>query len=119
VGIVDNLHHKVAVEGGIEVHRKGVGEEDLLEIPAVVSLEPNNQVLAQNRVAMAVEHRMEVAPLDREALVDNLLMLHMVVESHSDAGTALGVSHFDSCRVEARELNGPHENGDQNLQDGE
>jgi hypothetical protein len=119
VGIVDNLHHKVAVEGDIEVHRKGVGEEYLLEIPAVVGLDANNQVLAQNRVAMAVEQRMEVAPWDREALVDNLLVLHMVVESHSDAGTALGAWHFDNCCVEVRDLNGLHVSGDQNFQDGE
>jgi len=58
VGIVDNLHHKVAVEGGIEVHHEEVGEDDLLEIQVVVGLEANNQVLAQNRVAMEVEHRM-------------------------------------------------------------
>jgi hypothetical protein len=118
VGIVDNLHHKVAVEGDIEVHRKGVGEV-LLEIPVVVGLEANNQVLAQNRVAMAVEQRMEVALRNREALVDNLLVLYMVVESYSDAGTALGVWHFDNCCVEVRELNGLHESGDQNCQDGE
>jgi len=119
VGIVDNLHHKVAVEGDIAVHHKEAGEEGLLEIPGVVGLGANNQVLAQNRVATAVEHRMGVAPWDREALVDNLLVLHMVLESHSDAGTALEVWHFDSCRVEVRELNGPHENDDQNFQDGE
>jgi hypothetical protein len=119
VGIVDNLHHKVVVEEDIAVHHKEVGEEGHLEIPVVVGLEANNQVLAQTRVAMAVEHRTEVVPWDREALVDNLLVLHMVVESHSDAGTALEAWNFDSCRVEVRELNGPHENGDQNFQDGE
>jgi hypothetical protein len=119
VGIADNLHHKVAVEEDIAVRHKEVGEEGLLEILVVVGLEANNQVLAQNRAAMAVEHRTEVAPLGTEALVDNLLVLHMVFESHSDAGTALGVWHFDSCRVEVRELNEPHENGDPNFQDGE
>jgi hypothetical protein len=119
VGIVDSLHHKVAVEEDIAVHHKEVGEEGLLEIPVVVGLEANNQILAQNRVAMAVGHRTEVAPWDMEALVDNLLVPHMVLESHSDAGTALEVWHFDSCRVEVPELNGPHENGDQNFQDGE
>jgi RNA 3'-terminal phosphate cyclase len=108
VGIVDSLHHKVAVEEDIAVHHKEVGEEGLLEIPVVVGLEANNQILAQNRVAMAVGHR-----------TDNLLVPHMVLESHSDAGTALEVWHFDSCRVEVPELNGPHENGDQNFQDGE
>jgi hypothetical protein len=118
VGIVDNLHHKVAVVEDTAAYHKEVGEEGLLEIPVVVDLEANNQVLAQNRVAMAVEHRTEVAPWGREALVDNLLVLHMAAESHSDAGTALGVWHFDSCRVEVRELNEPHENGDQNFQDG-
>ena len=41
VGIVDNLHHKVAVEGDIVMHHKEVGEEDLLEIQ-VVDLEANN-----------------------------------------------------------------------------
>jgi hypothetical protein len=41
VGIVDNLHHKGAVEGDIAVHHKEVGEEDLLGIQ-VVGLEANN-----------------------------------------------------------------------------
>lgn len=109
----------MAVEGDIAVHHKGTGEEDLLEIQMVVGLEANNQVPAQNRAAMVVEHRTEVAPWDMEALVDNLLASHMVFESHSDAGTALEVWRFDSCRVEVRELNEAHETGDQNSQDGE
>jgi hypothetical protein len=70
---------------------------------------------------MALEHCREVALWDREAPVDNPLMLHMVVESHRAADTVLEAGHSDSWRVEGWGLNGPHEkrSGDQKFQDGQ